>query len=78
MTEFLSVEEVATALKVHQNTVYKWLNAGGLCGTKIGGAWRIRQSDIDSLFNYRRNSNVTQNSNVSNVTEEVVASDIKT
>ena len=67
MTEFLSVEEVATALKVHQNTVYKWLNAGELCGTKIGGAWRIRQSDINSLFNYRQNSNV---SNVTGISDQ--------
>lgn len=47
---FLTVNEVAEMLKVDIETVYRWLKTGKLPGAKVGGAWRIRKSDIDNMF----------------------------
>lgn len=48
--EYLTVEEAAEVLKVDSETIYRWLHANKLPGTKIGGTWRMRRSDIDALF----------------------------
>jgi nitrogen PTS system EIIA component len=42
--EFLTVEEVARSLRVHERTVYRLLLRGGLRGTRVGRVWRIRRS----------------------------------
>lgn len=46
----LTVEETATLLKVHKDTVYGWLADGKLPGTKIGDLWRISRENINRLF----------------------------
>lgn len=49
--ELLTVEQTAEYLKVTQLTIYKWIYAGTLPAAKIGGRWRIRVSDLESLWN---------------------------
>ena len=44
--EYLTSKEVAQILKVHENTVWRWLSEGSLKGVKIGGTWRIRREDL--------------------------------
>ena len=52
-----TVREVAEHLKVHTNTVLRWLNSGQLRGYRIGGTkagWRIHQPDLDRFIAERR------------------------
>lgn len=46
--QWLTVEEAAKQLKVHEQTVRRWLRAGQLDGTTISrrAGWRIRESEI--------------------------------
>lgn len=50
---YLTIEQAATLLQVHYNTVYRWLVAGTLPGAKFGDSWRIRKEDIDAFFTKR-------------------------
>jgi excisionase family DNA binding protein len=47
--ELLTVDEVARRLKVHPETVRRWLRADQLRGVQFGGkrtGYRIRMSDL--------------------------------
>ena len=47
--ELLTVDEVARRLKVHPETVRRWLRADQLHGVRFGGkrtGYRIRMSDL--------------------------------
>ncbi len=46
MDTILTLEEVATYLKVSERTVKDWVNAGEFPGGKIGNSWRFRRGDI--------------------------------
>lgn len=46
----LTVNEVANALRVDTRTVRLLIKQGKLPAVKVGKAWRIRQSDIDTLL----------------------------
>jgi len=39
----LTVEEAASLLRVHRNTVKNLLRKGKLAGTKVGRSWRIQR-----------------------------------
>ena len=55
--QFLSTNEVAKILGVHQKTVHHWLRTGRLVGTKISyRAWRISRSALEDFI--EQNSNV--------------------
>jgi excisionase family DNA binding protein len=45
---WLTVEETAERLSVHEQTVRRWLRAGQLSGTSINrrAGWRIPESEI--------------------------------
>jgi excisionase family DNA binding protein len=48
--ELLTVREVAERLKVHEETVRRWLGTGNLKGYRPGGkktGWRIPDSELD-------------------------------
>ena len=46
--EYLTVAEAAARLKVHQETVRRWLKAGRLRGTLLSGkaGWRIPAREV--------------------------------
>ena len=44
--EILTVQEVAAAMKVNDDTITNWLGNGSLRGFKIGRAWRIVKDDF--------------------------------
>jgi excisionase family DNA binding protein len=46
-TQFLTVGEVATVLRVSNMTVYRLINAGQLPAVRIGRSFRLRQEDLD-------------------------------
>lgn len=46
-TRFLTVGEVAAALRVSNMTVYRLINAGQLPAVRIGRSFRLREEDLD-------------------------------
>jgi len=49
---WLTVEEAAERLSVHEQTVRRWLRAGQLVGTSINrrAGWRIREAEIQRFL----------------------------
>jgi excisionase family DNA binding protein len=47
---FLTVAEVAAALKLNQQTVRNWIDQGSLPALRVGRRVRIRRSDFDRLL----------------------------
>jgi excisionase family DNA binding protein len=52
LEELLTVEEVAGRLKVHPETVRRWLREGRLDGYRISrkGGWRVRPESITRML----------------------------
>lgn len=48
--ELYSVAEVARKLQVSDETIYRWLKSGNLKAVKIGGQWRIKESELRRLL----------------------------
>ena len=46
--EILTVQEIATVLKLAEKTVYSMAQAGELPAFKVRGQWRIRRVDFDA------------------------------
>jgi len=57
--KFLTKEDIAKLLKVHQRTVERWLGKGILRGYKLGkgrtALWRISQDDFDKFLRKYKN-----------------------
>lgn len=47
---FLTVAEVAATLKLNQQTVRNWIDAGTLPALRVGRRVRIKQSDFDRIL----------------------------
>lgn len=48
--EFFTIKEVATILKITEDTVYSWLQDGRLKGIQLGGwSWRIKREDFNEF-----------------------------
>ena len=58
MQEIMTIEEVASYLKVSERTVYEWAQKGDLPGGKIGTTWRFKSSDIEKWINDRLDNHV--------------------
>ena len=69
--EIMTIEEVATYLRVSERTVYDWAQKGQLPGGKLGTTWRFKRSDIEGWVN-RRISNPSESS-VSSATEGMLS-----
>lgn len=52
MEQFLTVDDVATRLQIHPETVRRWLREGRLEGILMGrrGGWRIKPESVESLL----------------------------
>ena len=50
--ELLTVQEVATRLKLNPETVRRWLRSGRLSGTRFGGSggYRVSVSEVQKLL----------------------------
>jgi excisionase family DNA binding protein len=53
--EFMTVEEVATLLRLSVETVKRLLRQKQIPGYKIGGTWRIDRSDFAEYLAKRKN-----------------------
>lgn len=50
MEEIMTLEEVATYLKMKPQTIYLWAQKGKIPAAKIGKEWRFRRDIIDAWF----------------------------
>jgi len=50
---FLTVAEVATALRVSNMTVYRLIQSGELPAVRVGKSYRLREEDVDSYLSKR-------------------------
>ena len=48
-SEFLTVEEVANALRIHRATVTRWLKEKKLPARKVGRRWLISKEDYEKI-----------------------------
>ena len=53
MHEIMTIEEVASYLRVSERTVYEWAQKGDLPGGKIGTTWRFKSAGIEKWVNDR-------------------------
>ncbi|MFH0839675.1 MAG: helix-turn-helix domain-containing protein [Candidatus Omnitrophota bacterium] len=47
MPQLMSIEELATYLKLEKQTIYNWLHEKKISGIKVGHVWRFDRSAID-------------------------------
>jgi excisionase family DNA binding protein len=48
--EFLTVAEVAAVLKLNQQTIRNWIDAGSLAALRVGRRVRVLRRDLDQLL----------------------------
>ena len=48
--KLLNTAQLGQFLSVSQETVARWCQQGRLPGFKIGGEWRVRQSDLNRII----------------------------
>ena len=48
--EYLTVQEIAKNLKVHEQTVFRWIREGKLESIKIGRNQRISKEQLDQFI----------------------------
>ena len=46
--EILTIQEVATYLKLNEKTTYRLASEKKLPGFKVGGSWRFKRSDLEN------------------------------
>ena len=47
-TELMTIEDLATYLKVSRRTIYEWLKTNKIPALKVVGQWRFKRDTIDS------------------------------
>jgi excisionase family DNA binding protein len=47
---FLTVSEIAAALRINPETVRRWLKARLLPGMRIGRRWRVKEEDLTAFY----------------------------
>jgi chromosome partitioning protein len=50
MDKFLTTDQVAERLRLHQNTVIRYIREGKLPASKVGNAYRIKESNLSSFL----------------------------
>ena len=55
--DILTIEEVASYLRVSERTVYDWAQKGEIPSGKIGTVWRFKKSEIERWVNERLSPN---------------------
>ena len=54
----MTIGEVASYLRLHEQTVYKMAKNGDIPAFKVGNRWRFIQDDIDAWLRARRDSGI--------------------
>lgn len=50
MEKFLTVEQIASQLQIHWQTVLQYIKSGKLRAVKLGRGYRVEQSDFDEFI----------------------------
>lgn len=60
MDEWLTVQEICDHLKVSDQTVRRWIKAGDLPATNLGGkaGYRVKSADLTTFLDQRREGKV--------------------
>ena len=62
MEDLLTPQQVADRLKVHHNTVYRYISEGKMKSTHVGNMLiRVRESDLDEFINGTQYSSDQEN-----------------
>ena len=51
LDNYYTPQEVADKLKLNVRTLYKWIREEQIKAIKIGGVWRISETEISRLLN---------------------------
>ncbi len=46
-----TTEEIAVILRVHKQTVWRYIRQNKLSATKVGGQYRVKESDLEKYLN---------------------------
>ncbi|MBT25395.1 MAG: DNA-binding protein [Rhodobacteraceae bacterium] len=52
--EILTLEEVASYLKLAKKTAYRLAAEGKLPGFKVGGSWRFKKADVNDWIELQK------------------------
>ncbi|MEW6984314.1 helix-turn-helix domain-containing protein [Colwelliaceae bacterium 6471] len=55
--EILTIQEVATYLKLNEKTAYRLASEGKLPGFKVGGSWRFKRKDLEAWIEKQKTAN---------------------
>lgn len=55
LDQVLTIKEVAEYLKVNERTIYRMASSGDLPAFKVGGSWRIKQSEFEEWIRMQHN-----------------------
>lgn len=72
--DILTIEEVASYLRVSERTVYDWAAKGEIPAGKIGTVWRFKKSEVEKWVNAHLSSN-TENNETSLQVKNVLSPD---
>lgn len=50
----MTIEELASYLKVTKRTIYDWLQKGRVPASKVVGQWRFKKERIDEWLNFQQ------------------------
>lgn len=75
--EIFTVDQAAEILALCPKTVRDMLNTGRMHGSKIGGKWRILQSDIDELMASNGGMRIQPNINAQSSVQPELKRDVK-
>ena len=54
--EILTIQEIATYLKLNEKTAYRLASEGKLPGFKVGGSWRVKRGDLEKWIEEQKNN----------------------
>lgn len=55
MNALMTLEEVASYLRLSKDTVYRMAQRGRIPASKVGMQWRFRREDVDQWLDKNRN-----------------------
>lgn len=55
MDTLMTIEEVASYLRLSKDTVYRMVQKGKIPASKVGMQWRFRRSDLDLWLDKNKN-----------------------
>lgn len=55
MDSLMTIDEVASYLRLSKDTVYRMVQKGRIPASKVGMQWRFRRSDVDLWLDKNKN-----------------------